>query len=68
MPCCRHRTVGYPIAMAMAEGQLDDLAAATGRDPAGLSAQDLLADDAYPHRPPHGLKYADRRIRPVMPG
>jgi carbon-monoxide dehydrogenase large subunit len=59
VPTCQYRAVGHPIAMAVMEGLMDDLAATTGRDPAALRALNLIADDAYPVRSPQGMLYAD---------
>lgn len=59
VPTCQYRAVGHPIAMAVMEGLMDDLAAATGQDPATLRALNLIADDAYPVKSPQGMQYAD---------
>lgn len=59
VPTCQYRAVGHPIAMAVMEGLMDDLAAATGRDPADLRALNLIPDDAYPVKSPQGVLYAD---------
>jgi aerobic carbon-monoxide dehydrogenase large subunit len=58
-PMCQYRAVGHPIAMAVMEGLMDDLAAATGRDPADLRAINLRRDDSYPVSSPQGMKFAD---------
>lgn len=72
-PMCQYRAVGHPIAMAVMEGLMDDLAAATGRDPADLRAINLRRDDSYPCASPQGMKFADlshqaclARLREVM--
>jgi carbon-monoxide dehydrogenase large subunit len=59
VPTCQYRAVGHPIAMAVMEGLMDDLAAATGQDPATLRALNLIPDDAYPVKSPQGMQYAD---------
>lgn len=59
VPTCQYRAVGHPIAMAVMEGLMDDLAAATGRDPAELRALNVIPDDAYPVKSPQGMLYAD---------
>lgn len=59
VPTCQYRAVGHPIAMAVMEGLMDDLAAATGRDPVVLREMNLIPDDAYPVRSPQGMLYAD---------
>jgi carbon-monoxide dehydrogenase large subunit len=73
VPTCQYRGVGHPIAMAVMEGLMDDLAAASGRDPADLRAINLIADDAYPVKSPQGLLFDDlshqaclARLREVM--
>lgn len=59
VPMCQYRAVGHPIAMAVMEGLMDDLAAASGRDPADLRRINLRADDSYPSASPQGLRFAD---------
>lgn len=59
VPTCQYRGVGHPIAMAVMEGLMDDLAAASGRDPADLRAINLIPDDAYPVKSPQGVLFAD---------
>jgi aerobic carbon-monoxide dehydrogenase large subunit len=59
VPTCQYRGVGHPIAMAVMEGLMDDLAAAAGLDPADLRAINLIADDAYPVKSPQGLLFDD---------
>lgn len=59
VPMCQYRAVGHPIAMAVMEGLMDDLAAASGRDPAELRRINLRADDSYPCASPQGLRFAD---------
>jgi aerobic carbon-monoxide dehydrogenase large subunit len=59
VPMCQYRAVGHPIAMAIMEGVMDDLAKATGRDPAELRRLNLIPDDAYPTNSAQGMKFAD---------
>jgi len=59
VPTCQYRGVGHPIAMAVMEGLVDDLAAASGRDPAELRAINLIPDDAYPVTSAQGVRCAD---------
>ena len=59
VPTCQYRGVGHPIAMTVMEGLMDDLAAASGRDPADLRAINLIPDDAYPVTSPQGVPYID---------
>ena len=58
-PMCQYRAVGHPIAFAVMEGLMDDLATATGRDPAELRALNLRRDDSYPSQSPQGLKFKE---------
>jgi carbon-monoxide dehydrogenase large subunit len=58
-PMCQYRAVGHPIAFAVMEGLMDDLAAATDRDPAELRALNLRRDDSYPSQSPQGLKFKE---------
>ncbi|TKT69234.1 xanthine dehydrogenase family protein molybdopterin-binding subunit [Aquamicrobium sp. LC103] len=59
VPTCQYRAVGHPIAMAIMEGVMDELAKATGCDPAELRRINLVPDDAYPHVSAQGMKFAD---------
>ena len=59
VPMCQYRAVGHPIAMAVMEGLMDDLAAATGRDPAEMRRINLRRDDSYPATSAQGLRFAD---------
>jgi carbon-monoxide dehydrogenase large subunit len=59
VPTCQYRAVGHPIAMAIMDGVMDDLAIATGRDPAELRRINLVPDDAYPTTSAQGMKFAD---------
>lgn len=59
VPMSQYRAVGHPIAMAVMEGLMDDLAAATGRDPAELRALNLRRDDSYPSSSPQGMRFVD---------
>ncbi len=59
VPTCQYRGVGHPIAMTVMEGLMDDLAAASGRDPADLRAINLIPDDAYPVTSPQGVLFTD---------
>ncbi|MDZ4136113.1 MAG: xanthine dehydrogenase family protein, partial [Paracoccaceae bacterium] len=58
-PMCQYRAVGHPIAMAVMEALMDELAAASGRDPALLRQINLRADDSYPSASPQGMRFAD---------
>jgi carbon-monoxide dehydrogenase large subunit len=58
-PMCQYRAVGHPIAFAVMEGLMDDLAHATGRDPADLRAINIRRDDSYPAISPQGLKFTE---------
>ncbi|WP_114965528.1 xanthine dehydrogenase family protein molybdopterin-binding subunit [Alkalilacustris brevis] len=59
VPMCQYRAVGHPIAMAVMEGLMDEMAAASGRDPAELRRLNLRADDSYPSASPQGMRFAD---------
>jgi carbon-monoxide dehydrogenase large subunit len=58
-PMCQYRAVGHPIAFAVMEGLMDDLAQATGRDPAALRAINIRRDDSYPASSPQGLRFTE---------
>lgn len=59
VPMSQYRAVGHPIAMAVMEGLMDDLAIATGRDPYAIRAINLRGDDSYPNASPQGMRFAD---------
>lgn len=56
---CQYRGVGHPIAMAVADGLLDDCARAIGMDPVKLRQHNLMADDSYPRASATGMKLDD---------
>lgn len=58
-PMCQYRAVGHPIAMAVADGLLDEAAATLGLDPLEVRRLNLIADDAYPVVTASGMKLDD---------
>jgi carbon-monoxide dehydrogenase large subunit len=56
---CQYRAVGHPIAMAVADGLLEDAAAEIGLDPVEIRRRNLIADDAYPCASASGMKLDD---------
>ena len=56
---CQYRAVGHPIAMAVADGLLEDAARAIGMDPVELRLKNLMADDSYPRASASGMKLDD---------
>jgi carbon-monoxide dehydrogenase large subunit len=56
---CQYRGVGHPIAMAVADGLLDDAARAIGMDPVAVRHLNLMADDSYPRASATGMKLDD---------
>ncbi len=56
---CQYRAVGHPIAMAIADGLLEDAAAEIGMDPVAMRRKNLIADDAYPTTSFTGMKFDD---------
>jgi carbon-monoxide dehydrogenase large subunit len=56
---CQYRAVGHPIAMAVADGLLEDAAAAIGMDPVEMRRRNLIPDDAYPCASASGMKLDD---------
>ncbi len=56
---CQYRAVGHPIAMAIADGLLEDAAAEIGMDPVEMRRRNLIADDAYPTTSFSGMKFDD---------
>lgn len=56
---CQYRAVGHPIAMAVADGLLDEAARAIAMDPVTIRQRNLIADDAYPTTSASGMKLDD---------
>ena len=56
---CQYRAVGHPIAMAVADGLLEDAAAEIGMDPVEMRRRNLIGDDAYPTSSASGMKFDD---------
>ena len=56
---CQYRAVGHPIAMAIADGLLEDAARKIGMDPVALREINLMADDSYPRTSATGMKLDD---------
>ena len=54
---CQYRAVGHPVACSVTEGLVDRAAQAVGMDPVALRRRNLVADDAYPHTSPAGLRF-----------
>jgi carbon-monoxide dehydrogenase large subunit len=56
---CQYRAVGHPIAMAVADGLVEDAARLIGMDPVALRLRNLMADDSYPRTSATGMKLDD---------
>lgn len=56
---CQYRAVGHPIAMAVAEGLLEDAAQKIGLDVVEMRRHNLIRDDAYPCTSASGMKLDD---------
>lgn len=56
---CQYRAVGHPIAMAVADGLLEDAAHQIGMDPVAIRRRNLIPDDAYPTTSASGMKLDD---------
>lgn len=56
---CQYRAVGHPIAMAVADGLLDEAAAEIDLDPVEIRRRNLMADDSYPRSSASGMKLDD---------
>ncbi|SLN76774.1 xanthine dehydrogenase family protein molybdopterin-binding subunit [Roseisalinus antarcticus] len=59
MLMCQYRAVGHPIAMAVADGLLEEAGRAIGMDPVALRKKNLMADDSYPRQSASGMKLDD---------
>ncbi len=56
---CQYRAVGHPVAMAVADGLLEEAAAAIGMDPVEIRRRNLMADTSYPRSSASGMKLDD---------
>ena len=56
---CQYRAVGHPVAMAVADGLLEDAAHDLGIDPVDIRRRNLIGDNAYPFVSPTGMKFDD---------
>nr|WP_306268995.1 xanthine dehydrogenase family protein molybdopterin-binding subunit [Pararhizobium sp. IMCC3301] len=56
---CQYRAVGHPIAMAVADGLLEDAARKIGMDVVEMRRHNLIFDDAYPCTSTSGMKLDD---------
>ncbi len=56
---CQYRAVGHPVAMAVADGLLEEAAAAIGMDPVEIRRRNLMADSSYPRSSASGMKLDD---------
>lgn len=56
---CQYRAVGHPIAMAIADGLIEDAAAETDLDPVEIRRRNLISDNGYPCVSPSGMKFDD---------
>ena len=63
---CQYRAVGHPIAMAIADGLLEDAARKIGMDPVALREINLMADDSYPRTSATGMKLDDLSHKRAM--
>ncbi|MEP0944499.1 MAG: xanthine dehydrogenase family protein molybdopterin-binding subunit [Rhizobiaceae bacterium] len=56
---CQYRAVGHPVAMAVADGLLEDAAREIGMDVVEIRRRNLIGDDAYPMSSAAGMKFDD---------
>jgi carbon-monoxide dehydrogenase large subunit len=56
---CQYRAVGHPVAMAVADGLVEEAAQAIGMDSVDVRRKNLIADDAYPCASAAGMKFDD---------
>jgi carbon-monoxide dehydrogenase large subunit len=56
---CQYRAVGHPVAMAVADGLLEDAAREIGMGPVDIRRKNLIRDDAYPVVSAAGMKFDD---------
>jgi carbon-monoxide dehydrogenase large subunit len=63
---CQYRAVGHPVAMAVADGLIEDAARAIGMDPVEIRRRNLMADDSYPRQSASGMKLDDLSHRAAL--
>lgn len=56
---CQYRAVGHPIAMAVADGLIEEAAAKIDMDPIEIRRRNLIGDDVYPYTTASGLRFDD---------
>ncbi len=56
---CQYRAVGHPIAMAIADGLIEEAAAAIGIDAVEIRRRNLMKDSSYPRNSAAGMKLDD---------
>jgi len=56
---CQYRAVGHPVAMAVCDSLLEDLAYKIDMDVVDIRRRNLIPDDAYPMTSAAGMKFAD---------
>ncbi len=56
---CQYRAVGHPVAMAVADGLLEEAAHKIGMDVVDIRRHNLFADNAYPTNSAAGMKFDD---------
>ena len=54
---CQYRAVGHPIATAVTEGLIEQVAAKIGMDPLEIRRRNLIPDNAHPSQGPSGIKF-----------
>ncbi len=56
---CQYRAVGHPIAMAIADGLIEEAAHAIDMDVVDIRRKNLMRDSSYPHQSASGMKLDD---------
>ena len=56
---CQYRAVGHPIAMAVADGLIEQAAVEIGMDVVDIRRKNLMADASYPRNSASGMKLDD---------
>jgi len=54
---CQYRAVGHPVAMAVCDALLEDVANEINMDAVDIRRRNLIADDAYPMSSATGMKF-----------
>lgn len=65
-PTSQYRAVGHPLACAVTECLVDEVAAILKLDPVAMRIQNYIPEDAYPHTSPTGMRFEKLSLQRCM--